>query len=248
MSLNLKALLKKPQRSQFRTPFKTPSQPSPLTSSSFKIPSLTLSNTSSRKRSSRSLSPDSVVLPPRKVQHKDVEPHIEEEVEGGVGDESQESVRLPLPPSPSPEVTPIRARETPGSSGDTTHVSDTPSWGPSPTQSVSPIENKEEELPSLIEHKEDEEELPYKYEGGANFEMDLSDLDKEYPIIPQSELEPEPEKPYANMDEVDFQDDCESDYLSPSQQELVTPPVPGPSKVSFTVNYQFSNCQLSTYC
>ena len=231
MSLNLKALLKKPQKSQFLTPFKTPSQPSSLSSSSsFKIPTLTLSNgpTSSRKRSSKSMSPDSVG-PPLKVQLKDVEAHIEEEVEGGVGDESQESVLVPLPPSPSPEVTPVsKVRETAGSSGDTTHVSDTPSWGPSPTQSVSGVVEEEVEV-------EEEDVLPYQYDGGANFEMDLSDLDKEYPIIPQSELEPEPEKTYDIMDE-DFQDDCEADYLSPSQQELVTPPVAGPSKVSFTVN------------
>ena len=244
MSLNLKALLKKPQRSQFRTPFKTPSQSSPLnnstTSSSFKIPSLTLSNgsTSSRKRSSKSLSPDSLVLPPLKVQHLDAEVHIEEEKEdvkdgggggGGVGKERQDSVCFPRPPSA--ELTPVsKVRESPGGSGDTTHVSDTPSWGPSPSQSISVIETPQLEENKVEEVVVEEEVLPYTYEGGANFDMDLSDLDKEYPI--NSQPEPEPEAPYGVLEDKDFLDDCESEYLSPSQQELVTPTVPVPPQVS----------------
>ena len=243
MSLNLKALLKKPQRSQFRTPFKTPEPSSSLSSSSFKIPSLTLSNGSSKKRSSKSLSPDSLVLPPRKIQHKDVEAHIEKEEEvqdvgikmkakdaGGVCKETPESVSVPLPPSPEETPAPVsRARpgETPGGSGDSTHVSESPSWGPSPSQSVSVIETSQ--LADLVEEEEEEEVL--QYDGGANFEMDLSDLDKEYPINPQPE--PEPEKPYGHMEDKDFQEDCEEDYLTPGQQELVTSTVP--SKVSFTI-------------
>ena len=228
MSLNLKSLLKKPQRSSFRTPFKSPSQSSSpnSSSSSYKIPPLSLSiSPASRKRSSKSLSPDSQVLPPQKVLHQDVEveAHVEEKGasaatsvqvkdDGGVGEESQEAVGLPLPPSPV--VTPVtRARESPGWSGDTTHVSDTPSWGPSPSHSVSVDDTSQ--LP------QQEEKKVLSYQGGANFEMDLSDLDKEYPINP--EPEPEPEKYYGNIDEEDFFEDCEEDYLPASQQELVTP-------------------------
>ena len=230
MSLNLKSLLKKPQRSSFRTPFKSPSQSSSpnSSSSSFKIPPLSLSiSPASRKRSSKSLSPDSQVLPPQKVLHQDVEVEarvddeekgasaatsVQVKDDGGVGEESQEAVGLPLPPSPV--VTPVtRARESPGWSGDTTHVSDTPSWGPSPSHSVSVDDTSQ--LPEL------EEKKVLSYQGGANFEMDLSDLDKEYPINP--EPEPEPEKYYGNIDEEDFFEDCEEDYLPASQQELVTP-------------------------
>ena len=221
MSLNLKSLMKKPQRSQFQTPFKTPSPSSSLTStsSSFKIPPLTLSN-GTRKRSSKSLSPaDSLVLPPQKVQHKDVdvEAHTEKE---------KEEV---LPPSSL--VTPVtKAGESPSWSGNTTHVSDTPSWGPSPSQPVSALETS-----PLPEEKQEEkkEVLPYIYQGGANFEMDLTDLDKEYPLNP--EPQPEPEEDYGNIDLEDFFEDGEEGFQPTSQQELVTPTEQ--LRVSLAINY-----------
>ena len=60
MSFNLSALLKKPQRSKFQTPYKTPSEPrtTSSTSSPFKLPALSLSfSSSSKKRPSFSPSP-----------------------------------------------------------------------------------------------------------------------------------------------------------------------------------------------
>ena len=60
MSFNLSALLKKPQRSKFQTPYKTPSEPrtTASTSSPFKLPALSLSfSSSSKKRPSFSPSP-----------------------------------------------------------------------------------------------------------------------------------------------------------------------------------------------
>ena len=256
MSFNLSALLKKPQRSKFQTPYKTPSEPrtTSSTSSPFKLPALSLSfSSSSKKRPSFSPSPrvgeDS--QSPAKRQAREaaaaVKGHEVEEERGerlGAFGKDPEKPNIPsifevqessnlLSEDGSQEV---ESAQTPARDGEGAQYSSQPPL--SPGVEVTPLQTGESRQSGDTTHVS---ETPSP-RLASDLSCDVIETSLHYSpgganfnlelddSVDNFEFKPPQSETVNHCDDLDledFPDDCEEDYLPEEQPQ----PQPGPSSV-----------------